>query len=226
MPNSPEEDPPLNPESVTEMARSYGAVLDGQAWEVDVPSAPECAGPEPQGEATASPPAVERILEALLFVGGGPLTLDRANAAVRGLTDAQLKDAIDDLNLTYRRQGRPYHVQVQDHGYIVTLRPRFRPVVDRLYGQAKEARLSPAAIDVLSLVAYRQPVTKMEVDSIRGIESGGLLRQLVRRGLVAIAQRGEADRREVTYGTTARFLELFDLKSLDDLPQTQDLQKL
>jgi len=226
MPNSPEEDPGLKPESVTEMARSYGAVLDGQAWELDVPPAPECAGPEPHTEAAASPPSVERILEALLFVGGGPLTLDRANAAVRGLTDVQFKDVIDGLNLSYRRQGRPYHIQVQDHGYIVTLRPRFRPVVDRLYGQAKEARLSPATIDVLSLVAYRQPVTKMEVDSIRGIESGGLLRQLVRRGLIAIAQRGQADRREVTYGTTARFLELFDLKSLDDLPQTQDLQKL
>jgi segregation and condensation protein B len=106
------------------------------------------------------------------------------------------------------------------------LRPRFRPVVERLYGQMREARLSPPAIEVLSLVAYRQPVTKQEMDSIRGAESGALIRQLVRRNLIAVVQRGEAGRREVFYGTTPRFLELFLLTSLDDLPQTADLQRL
>jgi segregation and condensation protein B len=90
----------------------------------------------------------------------------------------------------------------------------------------REARLSTAAIDVLALVAYRQPATKREIDSIRGTESGHLLRQLVRRRLIAIVQRAESNQREVSYGTSDRFLELFGLKSLDDLPQTQDLQKL
>jgi segregation and condensation protein B len=79
---------------------------------------------------------------------------------------------------------------------------------------------------VLALVAYRQPATKQEVETLRGADSGALLRQLVRRGLVAVLQRADADRREVAYGTTPRFLELFGLRSLDDLPQTQDLQKL
>ena len=88
------------------------------------------------------------------------------------------------------------------------------------------ARLSAASIDVLALVAYRQPTTKQEIDTLRGTDCGSLLRQLVRRGLVAVLHRGDADRREVTYGTTARFLELFKLRSLDDLPQTQDLQRL
>jgi segregation and condensation protein B len=93
----------------------------------------------------------------------------------------------------------------------------------------REARLSPAAIDVLALVAYRQPATKQEIDSIRGTESGHLLRQLVRRRLIDIVHRTESlleKKREVSYGTTERFLELFGLKSLEDLPQTQDLQKL
>ena len=90
----------------------------------------------------------------------------------------------------------------------------------------REARLSTAAIDVLALVAYRQPATKQEIEAIRGTESGHLLRQLVRRRLIAIVHRGESNQREVSYGTTERFLELFGLKSLDDLPQTQDLQKL
>src|SRR5262249_30814853 len=134
----------------------------------------------------AGPPPVARILEALLFVGGEPPSAERACAIVRGLTPAQFAQALDTLNQDYRRQGRPYVVQSQEHGYILALRPRFRQVLDRLYGQVREARLSPAAIDVLSLVAYRQPATKQEIDSIRGVESGSLLRQLVRRGLIAV----------------------------------------
>jgi segregation and condensation protein B len=108
----------------------------------------------------------------------------------------------------------------------LALRPRYQPVMEKLYGTMREARLSQAAVDVLALVAYRQPATKQEIDSLRGADCGGLLRQLVRRGLIAIVQRGEASQRQVSYGTTPRFLEMFQLKSLDDLPQTQDLQRL
>ena len=139
---------------------------------------------------------------------------------------AQFTQAIDTLNQAYRRQGRPYTIQAQGQGYALSLKLRFKPVVDKLFGTIREARLSPAAIDVLSLVAYRQPATKQEIDSLRGAESGSLLRSSVRRGLLAVVHRGDAAQREVSYGTTARFLELFHLKSLDDLPQTQDLQKL
>jgi segregation and condensation protein B len=165
-------------------------------------------------------------LEALFFVGGPPLTEQRAREAIRGLTADQFLQAIDRLNRDYRLQGRPYSIRPQDTGYVLALRPRFRPVLEKLYGSARAARLSPAAVDVLALVAYRQPATKQEIDSLRGAECGGLLRQLVRRGLIAVVQRADAGQREVSYGTTGRFLELFGLQSLEDLPQTQDLQKL
>jgi segregation and condensation protein B len=181
---------------------------------------------EEAADQSAAPPSLERIVEALLFVGGVPLTPERAASAVRGLTAEQLTQIVDSLNASYRRQGRPYSIQPQERGYVLTLRPRYRLVVERLYGQVREARLSPAAIDVLSLVAYRQPVTKLEIESIRGSESSHLLRQLVRRGLVSLTQRGDSDSREVAYGTTQRFLELFKLSSIEDLPQTLDLQKL
>jgi segregation and condensation protein B len=181
----------------------------------------------PDRDSTASaPPSVLRIIEALLFVGGEPLRADRAAAVIRGLTPAQLSQAVDMLNADYRRQGRPYAIQSASHGHVLSLRPRYKPVVEKLYGGVREARLSTAAIDVLSLVAYRQPVGKAEVDSIRGAESGALLRQLVRRGLLAVVQRGESGQREVSYGTTPRFLEVFGLRSLDELPQTLDLQRL
>ncbi len=109
---------------------------------------------------------------------------------------------------------------------MLALRPRFQRVVDKLHGGVREARLSTQAVDVLALVAYRQPATKAEIDSLRGAESGALLRQLVRRGLIQIVYRGEANRHEVSYGTTPRFLELFGLQNLDDLPRTRDLQQL
>lgn len=214
-------------EPAEDLSRSYSALLDQQGWEVDVGThAADIPTARPAKPAPAAPPPLERIVEALLFIGGPPLTPARACETIRGLTAEQFLQVIDTLNCDYRRQGRPYLIQAQGQGHVLTLRPRFKPVVDKLFGAVREARLSPAAIDVLSLVAYRQPATKQEVDSLRGAESGSLLRQLVRRGLIAVVHRGDAAQREVSYGTTARFLELFRLQSLEDLPQTQDLQKL
>lgn len=205
-----------------ELGRSYASMLNEQTWEVDVPPAP----PEGPRAESATPPSPARIVESLLFVGGAPLTAQRAGEIVRGLTPEQFTQAIDELNHAYRRQGRPYAVQTQGHGYVLTLRPRYRVVVEKLFGGVREARLSGPALDVLALVAYRQPATKAEIDSLRGAESGALLRQLVRRGLIQVVRRGDAEQKEVSYGTTPRFLELFGLQSLDDLPRTHDLQQL
>jgi segregation and condensation protein B len=222
-----------------DLGRAYGVMLAQLPWELDVnespvaatgseeaPAVPAARGPEAAPPEPAAPPPVLRIVEALLFVGGAPLTPERACETVRGLTPEQFQQAVEALNRSYRQQGRPYRAQVQGHGYVLALQSRYRPVVDKLYGGTRAARLSPQAIDVLALVAYRQPATKEEIDSVRGADSGSLLRQLVRRGLVAVVHRGDSAQREVTYGTTPRFLELFRLRSLDDLPQTQDLQRL
>jgi segregation and condensation protein B len=208
------------------LARSYSALVEEKSWQAEV-TEPEREGAlEVSAAESANPPSVPHLLEALLFVGGAPLTADRAAAVIRGLTPAQFTEAIASLNRDYRRQGRPYIIQTAGQGYSLVLRARFHAVIEGLYGQTREARLSPAAIDVLSLVAYRQPVTKQEIDNIRGADSAALIRQLVRRNLISVVQRGEAGRREVFYGTTPRFLELFQLSSLDDLPQTADLQRL
>jgi segregation and condensation protein B len=220
----PEENPKA-PED--DLSKRYDALLHDRNWSVDEPEAPgelsEAAGSSATPAALLSP---ERIIEALLFVGGMPLTAARAADAIRGLTPAQFLEAIAQLNRAYRSQGRPYHIQARERGYVLGLRPQYRGVVDKLFGSNREARLSLAAVDVLALVAYRQPATRQEIDSLRGAESGALLRQLVRRGLVSVVHSGDAAQKEVAYGTTPRFLELFGLKSLEDLPQTQDLQRL
>jgi segregation and condensation protein B len=174
---------------------------------------------------SAAPPPLRRIVEAMLFVGGAPLTAERAAEAVRGLSGEQFREIIDGLNRNYRQQSRPYRIQMREQGYELVLQPRFRGVQERLYGSIREARLTPAALDVLALVAYRQPITRQDVEALRGGDSASALRQLVRLGLIAV-QRGESGQRQVEYSTTSRFLTLFQLRSLDDLPRTQDLQKL
>src|SRR5262249_28338099 len=131
---------------------------------------------------------------------------------------------LDTLARSYRVQGRPYQLQLQEGGWMLTLKPRYASLRDRLFGGAREARLSQAAVDVLSLVAYRQPATRQELDSLRGADPGAVLRQLIRYGLVALHRDEET--KETRYVTTPRFLQLFGLRSLDDLPQTQDLQRL
>jgi segregation and condensation protein B len=106
----------------------------------------------------------------------------------------------------------------------MVLRPEFAAVRERFYGKIREARLSQSAIDVLSLVAYHQPITRSRVDEIRGKPSGGVLSQLVRRQLLRI-ERTESKPRVTHFFTTDRFLELFALDDLEDLPRTQDLDK-
>jgi segregation and condensation protein B len=162
----------------------------------------------------------------MLFVGGPPLTAAAACAAVRGLTPDQFQAAVEALARRYRTQRRPYAVAARDGGFVLAALPPYRGLREKLFGGPREARLSQPALDVLSVVAYRQPVGKAEVDAVRGTDSGAVLRQLVRLGLVTVQHRAEAGTREVRYGTTPRFLTVFGLGSLDELPRLGDVEKV
>jgi segregation and condensation protein B len=218
MPDEPHEQP-TTPE---DLSQTYAAML---GEEVASPTMSAAIGGG-SAEEPQTPPSPLRIIEALLFVGGSPLTAKRAREILRGLSGEQFDESITQLNADYRRQVRPYSIQPQGAGWVLTLRPRYRHVIDKLYGGVREARLSTAAIDVLALVAYRQPATKPDVDILRGADSGALLRQLVRRGLIQIVSIPGAQPKEIAYATTLRFLEMFNLQNLDDLPRTHDLQQL
>lgn len=172
-----------------------------------------------------TPPPVTAIVEALLFAGTQPLSAEAACGVVRGLTTEAFRDSLQDLAQRYRQQHRPYAIQETATGYQIALKTRFRSIRERLVAGPREARLSMSALDVLAIVAYRQPIAKSALDALRGEESSSILRQLVRLGLIAI-ESTDAETKESTYGTTPRFLEVFGLKSLDELPQTMDLQKI
>jgi segregation and condensation protein B len=192
-----------------------------EAWELDLPA----EAPAEEAAPTV-PPSAKRIVEAMLFVGGAPLTAKRAGELIRGLTPEQFQAHVSELNADYRRQNRPYAIQPQDDGHILALRPRFRSVVDRLFGGVREARLSSGVMDVLAIVAYRQPLNKGETDAVLGHDAGAALRQLVRRGLVQVAPRSAEDPKDLVYRTSPRFLEFFGIQSLEDLPRTHDLQQM
>jgi segregation and condensation protein B len=203
-----------------------GASATGDADPAPVADAPGSPQPPPLAEAVNEPtvpPGPIQILEALLFVGGPPLTADEAADAIRGLSAEQFRDCMDTLNRVYRAQNRPYAVVHGPSGYVLRVSRKYAAVRERLFGGPREARLNQPALDVLSLIAYRQPASKAEVDGARGADSGGVLRQLVRLGLIA-SEMGEAG--ETLYRTTGKFLEVFRLRDLEDLPEVNEPKRV
>ena len=167
------------------------------------------------------------ILEALLFVGhpqNEPITSKQVAGLMRGVRPAEIDALVRELNRDYTARNCPYAIAAEGAGYRLTLREDFGRLRDKFYGKARQARLSQAAIEVLSAVAYNQPITAEEVSRLRGTPCGHVLLQLVRRQLLRV-EPGEGPARERRYHTTHRFLELFGLASLDDLPRSTDLEE-
>lgn len=163
------------------------------------------------------------ILEAMLFVGNrenDPLPSERAAGLMRGVEPGDIPEFVDQLNSRYQADGCPYRIVSQGAGYRLVLGEDFTSLRNMFYGRVREARLSQAAIEVLSAVAYRQPLTSEQVSGLRGMPSGHLLLQLVRRQLLRIERPSGKGR--TAYYTTDRFLELFGLESLDDMPQPEE----
>jgi segregation and condensation protein B len=186
---------------------------EAPAAQLNAPAAPDLCPISPQ-----------TILEAMLFVGNAgnqPLSAARAAELMRDVGAEELRGLVEQMNRRYAADDAPYQIIAEGDGYRMALREEFRGLRDRFYGRIREAKLSQAAVDVLSLVAYQQSITSEKVSRLRGKPSSHLLTQLVRRGLLRI-ERTAKKSHTPHYFTTARFLQLFNLASLDDLPQGED----
>ncbi len=164
------------------------------------------------------------ILEAMLFVGNQdnrPLSARQTAELLRGVEAEEVPDLVRQLNARYAANGCPYEIVSTRGGYRMTLRAEFGRLRRRFYARQRQARLSQAAVDVLAIVAYKQPVTADQVAQLRGKPSGHVLSQLVHRGLLQIERKGNG-RRVARYRTTERFLRVFGLDSLDELPQSEE----
>jgi segregation and condensation protein B len=167
------------------------------------------------------------ILEAMLFVGrpdNSPLTSEQMAGLMRGVNAAEIDALVLNLNAQYAAHGCAYTIVSDGAGYRLVLRPEFGSLRERMLGRARAARLSPAAVEVLALIAYNEPLTIAEVTRLRGTPSGHILRHLVRRRLLRL-ERGDAKPSHAKYFTTHRFLDVFNLHSLEDLPRSDDLAR-
>jgi segregation and condensation protein B len=164
-------------------------------------------------------------LEAILFIAREPLST-RKLSQYANLADAtEARTLIRQLNDRYDTLGRAFRVEEVAGGFQLMTRPKFAAWLRRLEEVPKETRLSAPALETLAVIAYRQPSGRAEIESIRGVNCGEILRQLMDRDLVRIAGRSDELGRPYLYATTKRFLQLFGLRSLDDLPRALQLKK-
>lgn len=158
-------------------------------------------------------------LEALLFAAPTSVTLQQLAAAV-DLPTSEVARALTELSAQYQN-GRGLRLQQHQGRFQLTTAPEAAMVIERLLGLETSGKLSRAALEVLAIVAYRQPITRPQIDAVRGVSSDGALKNLLSKGLVQEAGRSEGPGRPILYATTADFLQHFGLNSLEDLPTLQ-----
>jgi segregation and condensation protein B len=227
--------------SLEDLGQAYAALLNrgGVPYEerqeheiqpaADLPAEIEAAlesEPLPPVSDAACELSPQSILEAMLFVGhpqNEPLTARQVSSLMRGVLPEEIDELVRELNDQYETESAPYRVASEGAGYRLVLRDEFSTLREQFYGRVKEAKLSQSVIDTLAIVAYHQPVGLKEIDQLRGKPSGGILSQLVRRQLVKV-ERSPDKPRDIRYRTTSRFLDLFSLESLEDLPHSQEVE--
>ncbi|HVG43906.1 MAG TPA: SMC-Scp complex subunit ScpB [Longimicrobium sp.] len=164
-----------------------------------------------------------RMVEALLFASEAPLSAAELARADESLDEEVVESAVAELRGEYDQDERAFQIFEVGGGYQLLTRPEFAPVLERFDSVPATQRLSGPALETLAILAYRQPVGRAEVEEIRGVGAGGVLKTLQERGLIEVVGRGAGLGRPLLYGTTPFFLQHFGFRSLDDLPRPEDL---
>ncbi len=169
---------------------------------------------------------LKSALEALLFVSGNPLSADRLKALFEEATTEQIEAQLTSLRQTYDDRNAGIMLAEVAGGYQLATRPEHAVWVRRFKSVKISTRLSKPALETLAIVAYKQPITRMEVEAVRGVNIGGILRNLMERRLVKIVGKKDVPGRPLLYGTTVEFLQYFGLKDLSALPTLKEFQEL
>lgn len=165
---------------------------------------------------------LSKLFEAALFAASRSLTMDELSALDPSAGESAVQAAIEELRGVYTDDHGVELVEIAQ-GWQFLTRREYAETIERARIALRTRRLSPAALETLAIVAYRQPVGRLEVEEIRGVDSGAVLDKLVERGLVEVVTRGEGLGRPLLYGTTAQLLEVLGLKDLDQLPRLEEL---
>jgi segregation and condensation protein B len=183
--------------------------------------------------------SLNQVIEALLFAAQKPFSARELVSAIKGAgdadellpnefsraTEAQVAAALEQLKIEYIEQGRAFHLAEKAEGWQLVSDPAYAPWVRQLFPAVKPARMTPPSLETLAIVAYRQPITRADVEAVRGVAVDGVLQSLMERGLVKIAGRAEVPGRPLLYETTQFFLEHFGLRDLDELPNAEELRR-
>jgi len=168
--------------------------------------------------------SVESVVEAVLFASDEPLTAERLANIVESRVK-QIRQHIKSLNEKYQANKNTFRIKQVAGGYqMMTLSP-YNYWLKKLLRARSDSKLSPAALETLAIIAYKQPVIRADVEAIRGVAVGEIIRGLMYKGLVKIVGRAEVLGRPMLYGTTKKFLEIFGLNTLKDLPKVEELKK-
>jgi segregation and condensation protein B len=168
----------------------------------------------------------DKIIEAVLFASDAPVDERRLRDIAGGLSAAGLYVAVDDLNRQYEQSGRTFRIMEVAGGYQFESLPAWGPYIEQLFTARSRPRLSRAALETLAIIAYKQPITKAEMDALRGVDSDGPLRTLQNRELIEVAGRAETVGKPLLYGTTKEFLRFFGLMDIKDLPGADELASM
>jgi len=201
---------------------------DPQASEPKAGSGKKAAGKQATSEKPQAAPLTGEELETLaLRLEAALMTSDRAVSAAKlseilgDIGQAAIRQAVDALNSFYDQTRRSFRIEQLAGGYQVMTRPEYAQVLEHLSRSRADSRLSPAAMETLAIIAYKQPIIRADIESIRGVATGEVLKSLLERQLIKIVGRAEQIGRPMLYGTTQRFLEVFGLASLKDLPPVE-----
>jgi segregation and condensation protein B len=167
---------------------------------------------------------LKRELEALLFAADSPLTVGRLKSVFPGVESAEIRKAVEELAEEYENSGHAFTVVEFGGGWQIATKPEFSPVVEKMLKTRRFTRLSKAGLEVLAIIAYRQPLTRLEIDEIRGVNSSGAISTLTERNLITVVGRSQAVGNPLLYGTTREFLNHLGLKGLGQLPDLPDIE--
>jgi len=178
-----------------------------------------CGKENPMNDNT---PNIKAAVEALLFVAEAPLSTARI-AEAAGKPVAEVRRIITELTEEYRRDERGFRIEEIAGGYQMLTDPKYVDYIKTLHRTTEISKLTPAMLETLAIVAYRQPILRADIEAIRGVQVGPILRSLMEKGLARIAGRANTIGKPFLYGTTRKFLEHFGLKCIEDLPKAEEL---
>jgi segregation and condensation protein B len=169
--------------------------------------------------------SLKLVLEALLFASDKPLAIKEMQAVLPEAKPAEIAGALRVLRYEYEAMGRSFALHEVGGGFQFRSRPEYGAYILKML-QASPSRLSRATMETLAIIAYKQPVLRQEIERLRGVDVGGILKTLLEKGLVKIMGRKNLPGRPLVYGTTRKFLEVFDLKDIESLPKIKELKAL